>query len=341
MISILCARDSSVELIQTQRSCAQCGAFPSDTVELKRCNRCLSTWYCNEKCQRKNFKIHKKTCKTSSFRMPKLYAMDASVNSGFRQIGVIEPNNAMCCCWCCAMLLKSCNPDGSNPFSDKDGPFWTETYGYAEDSSYDRPFPALHVTNARSNIKINKSGQGAACLYCAHALRKGGESHILQCESWLRNDACMMKQNNDSFNRIERRNLALVDLDQTPNLESGASSIAGYLRREFSKNIKNKKKAVPFNYKSIEKKAFPGFFNGASDFNGEGIEELQHYTMMRLYSVDNIWRYDSDYVVFSLHRLAAYGNAFIYEKIQNLPKPLPLERYDDLELIDLSFKSFD
>ncbi|KAI0373629.1 ankyrin [Pilatotrama ljubarskyi] len=43
-------------------SCAVC---QKSEVQLKRCTRCLSTWYCSRDCQKSDWKSHKRTCKAS------------------------------------------------------------------------------------------------------------------------------------------------------------------------------------------------------------------------------------------------------------------------------------
>ncbi|KAJ1478380.1 hypothetical protein T484DRAFT_1904654 [Baffinella frigidus] len=52
--------DLALERMATDTdSCAHCG---KTGVVLKRCARCLRTWYCGAECQRAGWKIHKKTC---------------------------------------------------------------------------------------------------------------------------------------------------------------------------------------------------------------------------------------------------------------------------------------
>lgn len=57
-------------------------------------------------------------------------------------------------------------------------------------------------------------------------------------------------------------------------------------------------------------------------------QELLHYTHMRLYSVDNTWRDNSDYITFSLYRLAAYGFSHVRDSIKSLPLSTTIQEND-------------
>jgi hypothetical protein len=42
------------------------GKTSSDTVKLLKCGRCREVWFCGEKCQRKEWKVHKQSCKVGN-----------------------------------------------------------------------------------------------------------------------------------------------------------------------------------------------------------------------------------------------------------------------------------
>jgi hypothetical protein len=43
-------------------SCSSCYAFPTLLKKLSKCSRCENSYYCNQKCQRKDWKNHKPLC---------------------------------------------------------------------------------------------------------------------------------------------------------------------------------------------------------------------------------------------------------------------------------------
>ncbi|KAH8043400.1 ATPase [Aureococcus anophagefferens] len=58
-------------------------------------------------------------------------------------------------------------------------------------------------------------------------------------------------------------------------------------------------------------------------WSGDGsLKQLRRYTLARLYGVDARFRANSDYVAFSLHRLAAYGCAKARGIVAGLPRPV-------------------
>jgi hypothetical protein len=143
-----------------------------------------------------------------------------------------------------------------------------------------------------------------------------------------------MKKDVPELNDVERRALAFITLDQKPDLSHGPESIAGY----FTKKGGKKKLPVQFNFKDLEEMAFPMLTLDASGFNGKTMSDIEHYTRMRLYSADKQWRESSDYVVFSVHRLAAYGVMKAKAIVEQLPAPLPRERTNDIEFFQISFR---
>ena len=75
---------------------------------------------------------------------------------------------------------------------------------------------------------------GAACLACATAIQKDASAHLKLCTSWL-----TMPGGGD-LNLVEQRLIALVSLDQQPDLSKGRSSFAGHFAGD------KKKKKVTF-----------------------------------------------------------------------------------------------
>jgi hypothetical protein len=232
------------------------------------------------------------------------------------------------------MLLKVCGPNGTNPRDDIDGPFFTETYGRT-----DSGFPANHVLGSPGStgfhLVLNNFGQAAACLWCAHGLQADTVAHLRKCEEWLRDEKHQqMKKDAPELSDAELRAVARITLDQKPDLSHGLESIAGY----FTKKGGKKKLSVQYNFKDLEELAFPMLILEASGFKGKTMSEIQHYTLMRLYSADKQWRECSDYVVFSVHRMAAYGLSNAKAIVEQLPAPLPRERTNEIESIKISFR---
>ena len=45
-----------------EKKCNTCSAFASTVTKLKKCGRCLKTYYCDSVCQKQDWKSHKITC---------------------------------------------------------------------------------------------------------------------------------------------------------------------------------------------------------------------------------------------------------------------------------------
>ena len=64
----------------------------------------------------------------------------------------------------------------------------------------------------------------------------------------------------------------------------------------------------PFDFVNLEVLAFPDLFPcGTGAWQQDGVISLLHYTNARMNSLSSKWRKHSDYVMFCLHRLVAYG----------------------------------
>ena len=50
--------------VETEAQCHICGEMESDLgVRMKKCGKCKLTFYCSKKCQKKDWKYHKKLCR--------------------------------------------------------------------------------------------------------------------------------------------------------------------------------------------------------------------------------------------------------------------------------------
>jgi len=127
--------------------------------------------------------------------------------------------------------------------------------------------------------------------------------------------------------------LALVNLYANPDLSIGPASIAGV--------FSNDKVKVPFAFKDLESLAFPLLFPFGKGTWSNAREDigLLDYTMMRLYSVDPRWRTDADYVVFSFHRLVAFG-IWDISKISSLPAAIPISRREDISVFTIQMRDY-
>ena len=52
---------------RTSAKCSNCGKRQSDNVAILRCSQCKSVWYCDKKCQKENWKSHRKMCAKKYF----------------------------------------------------------------------------------------------------------------------------------------------------------------------------------------------------------------------------------------------------------------------------------
>lgn len=334
------------------RRCAKCGAQSSATIRLSRCTRCLSIYYCSVDCQSIDWPRHKKAeCKQKTTNtIPRhsnvLPQRIEDIAAGlYRPVEIAEPTDVLGCCWCCGILLTKCGPNGSNPYNNEVGPFYTNTFGrgtselrYPVSLILGKPGATGH------NVYVGKkSGTAAACFYCAHELMdvcdqtkaKNPEKHIKQCEEWLTSYDADAPVPTELFDATwaDKRIISQIAIEQNPDFSLGMDSIGGYLKKK--NNNPSKTISVPYSFKDFEQRAFPLLIGNGSSFKGIGSkkkEAIYQYTKMRLYSADKSWREDVDYVIFSLFRLRAYG-VLSKNVIDHLPPAVPLELVSTAETI--------
>lgn len=227
-------------------------------------------------------------------------------------------------CFCCGSLLKKCRTE-FNVEEDVLGLFFVE-------APCEEPFPAKlllgEVGSTGFYTGVGKSDTGesvvAACLQCAHALRENEPAlHLDRCRAYLDVGRLRLPSGIDKLSLLESRLIAPVNLYANPDLSSGPASIAGVFT--------NDKIKVPFSFKELESFAFPHlFFHGKETWsNSREDMRLLDYTMMRFYSVDPRWRTNADYIIFSVHRLVAFG-IWDISTIASIPEALPLSRRNEL-----------
>ena len=184
------------------------------------------------------------------------------------------------------------------------------------------------------------------CRGCAERLTEDADGWAKKCEHWLKARGIGMvvpELAGTTFNWLEQRLIAAAALLQEPDLSEGPASVAA---RKTAHATGATPDILPFSHDKLEPMAFPaqltegkhGWCEGQLAEEEAVLGELRHYTYMRLYSADSRWRADQDYVVFSLHRLAAYGDAIAAEALAKLPAPAKggEARSGELSLLDYS-----
>ena len=242
--------------------------------------------------------------------------------SRFRNVRVPKPihKHVLGACWCCGMLISKFAQDKATSKDEISiGRFnMTSVHGrdpYLTKAERGISCPATSILGKPGStgymLGVNESGnESFACGFCVKKLTrdngKHAERHIQKCEDYLYDlDFKAGVEVLSDLSMMEKRLLAQVAIEHDPNLSDGINSIAGYLKREGKKCVRQM--SLTYEYKNIEVLAFPHLMAKAKGFQGGSLKELQHYTLMRLYSADESWRNDPDYVSFSILRLAAYG----------------------------------
>lgn len=308
------------------------------------------TIYCSKSCQTKHWKQggHREICKADKRlddcdRIHKKSLPPGAVKLSpevlgqgtFRPIRVLPAQrhrDILGACWCCGLLLHRCTVL-SNPDRDPKGPFWIKVnkVGIPE-SEYPSKNCMETLDTSYVPFTICKRRQGrlvASCYYCAHAFEQGKESglaHVAKMNLWLEDPhfqltLCLGFET--GFRDIaEERGRSKLQTLQNPDLSGGPDSIAGHYFEQGGTLI-----PVTFRYKVLEEHAFSGLIGGIGYDGGKfEKEELRHYTLMRLFSANQRWRGSPDYVVFSIHRLVAFG--VVDQSILNsLPDEVPVADY--------------
>lgn len=303
--------------------------------------------YCSKSCQTKHWKHggHREICKASKGeedrdRIHKEWLPPGAVTLSpelvlqgtFRPLRALpaqRPRDILGACWCCGLLLHRCNAL-TNPDRDPKGPFWIEVnkVGIPE-AEYPSKKCMETLDTSCVPFTICKRRQGrlvASCYYCAQAFEQGKESglaHVAKMNLWLQDlkwelSLCL-GFDTGGHDIAEERGRSSIQTLQNPDLSGGPDSIAGHYYEEDGTLI-----PVTFRYKILEEHAFSGLIGGIGYDGGKFVkEELRHYTLMRLSSANQRWRVSPDYVVFSIHRLVAFG-ILDHSFLNSLPDEVPV-----------------
>lgn len=196
------------------------------------------------------------------------------------------------------------------------------------------PYPPPKDNYTRHKYSAGPNGippertEVGCCLYCARKIRDCPTfddpvflQHFFACQDMLTlvTDKVTDAESFQKFEEIskaelswmERRLIAAISLYSRPDLSKGKTSIAGEYSKSMKDNSDSKKQktgTVTFNFVNLESLAFPDLFVcGVGAWKEDGGIDLKHYTLARLNSISSKWRKNPDYVMFSFHRLVAYG----------------------------------
>lgn len=337
--------------------CGECGRHVPPKEGLRRCKGCSLIVYCSRKCERAHWSCHKKKCKKTNTTsggtivsakdkrkqhqpvVPNKSVQKLNANL-FRSVIVEEPDPSKVKyhCWCCAKMLPAAGDNTSigAPKSDyqrSDGPFMGSTFGrvpgahgnkqFIEGESYPSALVKADLVQTFGDDTCT-AAVAAICLSCFVALQNDASKHLKQCEDWLGARTCpdVATLLTTEPTLAEMRTMSLVTLEMNPDLSRGPHSVGGYI----TVGKGHEQRFVPILYSNprFEAKAFPALFlTGKGGFDGTTADELIMYTMMRLYSPDDTYRRNQDYVAFSMLRMAAF-DAYPKDKIfATLPPAVP------------------
>lgn len=291
---------------------------------------------------RSDWKRHKKAdCNTSKLpkgtESPALPRAPQEIAGGkVRNTIIPTPTNASCACWCCGMLIPAFTYADSalERLSGKEKAQFIKldrqyTSAYGRDIGAMKPqrgvsCPATSVLGeimSTGGYGIGCSEDGMlTCIFCYKALThknsKNAEKHIKKCEDYLYSENLAALKAIGQLSLVEKRSIAMATIELDPDLSNGSLSTAGHMKKQGKKDM-----ALTYEYQNLESLAFPTLLGEAKGFQGGSLDDLRHYTLMRLYSADDSWRNDPDYVCFSLLRLAAYGCERAKMFVSRLPAP--------------------
>jgi len=280
-------------------------------------------------------------------------------NKSIRFVSIADPDPEKTggTCGLCGILMKKTGtePDDMNKDQDPDGIFPIKC-----PERYDPKFPGCKPLPGAAMVPaptVNSAGETVwstsvlqfqdpsneqrtfmgACINCARKVTGGTEA---AAEGWM--DCCELWMGQPSANKdlpdlnwFEQRMVALVALQTSPALDKGPESIAGFFSTPAGAGrtkLPNEGEPVAFNFEDIEPLAFPYLGKGGAEgykgpskaiFEpGTDLEQLREYTMMRFYSANPMWRSNYDFVMFSIHRLAAHGDEEFAAALPRLPQAL-------------------
>ena len=245
------------------------------------------------------------------------------------------PNAVRGACACCAVLLAAAPSTAATPVKVE---WQAPRLPPALELTAALPPSAVEALDVRQYLSESATTEGAVdalvCRACAARLSGGAdeaEAWVDRCASWLQAKGLAQvvpEMAGDTLGWMAQRVLALARLEQTPDLSCGPESTAGH---RLAKPGLDQPAGEPITFadEAVEPMAFPALLcEGKHGWKApkvgeeeEVLSELWAYTSMRLYSADPRWRSDPDYVLFSLHRLAAFGAQDAKDALARLPLP--------------------
>ena len=290
---------------------------------------------------RSDWKRHKKAdCNTSKLpkgtESPVLPRAPQEIAGGkVRNTIIPNPSNASCACWCCGILIPAFTYADSafDHMSDKERAQFIKldrhySSAYGRDIGAMKPQRGVSCPAAAVLGEVMSTGYGMGCCedgmltceFCFKALTykngKNAEKHIKKCEDYLYSENLAELKAMGPLSLVKKRAIAMATIELDPDLSNGSLSTAGHMKKQGKKDM-----ALTYEYEKLESLAFPTLLGEAKGFQGGSLNDVRHYTLMRLYSADDSWRNDPDYVSFSLLRLAAYGCERAKMFLSKMPAP--------------------
>ena len=271
---------------------------------------------------------------------------DGAAREGVRWISVKVFDECSAVCFCCGILLHTPSDDPWNRRKEQLGLYLVPNPRVGIPKPVEPFFRVMNQVNPlfRSRVAFSSGfRKTSACLACTHQLRgdvdvdaylaRHDRFHALplKADDHAANMKLLADPREALRDQLAVRQLCVITLYATPDLSAGPNSIAG----RFAKSPMSRGAKVPFSYRLLEALAFQPLFTYESlgrcgpaigecpAWSADGsLKQLRRYTLARLYGVDARFRANSDYVAFSLHRLAAYGCAKARGIVAGLPRPV-------------------